>query len=204
MLVRLAAPLFRWLEQRPPLITLILAGCLLAGCGALDYLTGANVGLSIAYLLPICLVTWRLSRHAGLLAALLSIPIWGVSNTESLDRWNGLVLAWNAAVRLGIFVIVIDILGSLRDALTREQLAARTDGLTGLLNRRAFEEAIQLRLQRPVAAYLALAYLDLDNFKALNDQRGHATGDEALRAVAATLSAAAPDPALVARLGGDE
>jgi diguanylate cyclase (GGDEF)-like protein/PAS domain S-box-containing protein len=83
---------------------------------------------------------------------------------------------------------------------------SRTDALTGLLNRRAFFEEVRLRLgrqgERPRPG--VLIYVDLDNFKLVNDRFGHQRGDAALKAVAEILSGSARAGDLVARLGGDE
>jgi diguanylate cyclase (GGDEF)-like protein len=89
------------------------------------------------------------------------------------------------------------------------ELQARTDGLTGLLNRRAFLDDINRRLDRlameqePVERG-ALLFLDLDNFKPLNDRMGHEAGDTALVAVGRLLREIVRPTDLVARLGGDE
>ena len=84
--------------------------------------------------------------------------------------------------------------------------ASRTDPLTGLLNRRAFEDEMGARLKRTVNAIApgALLAIDLDNFKAVNDAAGHERGDAALQAVAALFTARTRPGDLVARLGGDE
>jgi diguanylate cyclase (GGDEF)-like protein/PAS domain S-box-containing protein len=83
---------------------------------------------------------------------------------------------------------------------------ARTDPLTGLLNRRAFLEEVERRIDRldREAQSGTLLFFDLDNFKALNDQFGHEIGDEALILAAAMLRNLVRPMDLVARLGGDE
>lgn len=87
----------------------------------------------------------------------------------------------------------------------RLESLARTDELTGLLNRRAFLQDIALRHARAGgAASGALVYVDLDNFKAVNDVHGHQKGDEALIALARLLEGNSRPADLVARLGGDE
>ncbi len=97
---------------------------------------------------------------------------------------------------------------ALAQAAAHEALAAlsRTDPLTGLLNRRAFLDDLAARLARRSegAAPAALVYVDLDNFKAVNDGGGHERGDAALRAVAALLVQRTRPGDIVARLGGDE
>jgi len=86
-----------------------------------------------------------------------------------------------------------------------EQLA-RVDSLTGLANRRQFDERLALGLERARRQQLpiALMYLDIDHFKHINDNLGHATGDAVLQRFAQRLGACVRAGDLVARLGGDE
>lgn len=90
--------------------------------------------------------------------------------------------------------------------LMASQHRANHDVLTGLANRALFEEILvhQLAICRRTSAKLAIAYIDLDGFKPVNDLHGHATGDEVLRMVAARLTAAIRESDVAARLGGDE
>lgn len=83
---------------------------------------------------------------------------------------------------------------------------ARTDPLTSLMNRRAFLEELARRLDRLDREKQpgALIYIDLDNFKPVNDRLGHEAGDAALRAAAHLLRGAVRPTDLVARIGGDE
>lgn len=80
---------------------------------------------------------------------------------------------------------------------------ARHDPLTGLHNRRAFELELGEALQRRAGASLYVLYVDLDQFKAVNDNCGHAAGDQLLRQVAERLTAL-QSLGFLARLGGDE
>ena len=86
------------------------------------------------------------------------------------------------------------------------RLAASRDPLTGLLNRHGLLFALQEALDqaRHDSTLLGLIFIDLDNFKPVNDTYGHAAGDECLRAVARRLIHALKPDDLVARLGGDE
>ena len=89
---------------------------------------------------------------------------------------------------------------------TALQFAAATDTLTGIANRRRFDEQLAQSMQRTrvARAPMALAYLDIDRFKAINDSLGHKTGDEVLKEFAARLVRGVRASDLVARLAGDE
>lgn len=105
----------------------------------------------------------------------------------------------------GMYVLASDITES---KLAHRQLVelARTDALTGLPNRRAFEDAIEQAMARAHRAGrpIALAFLDVDHFKQINDSLGHAIGDEVLRIFALRLTASVRVTDTVARLAGDE
>ncbi len=88
----------------------------------------------------------------------------------------------------------------------RLKIAAATDGLTGLANHRHFHERLRSDLQdaRERDQPLAVAALDIDGFKKINDERGHARGDEALKLAAEALEKAVRGDDLVSRMGGDD
>ncbi|OBJ50921.1 diguanylate cyclase [Mycobacterium sp. 1423905.2] len=120
----------------------------------------------------------------------------GHPSLAAVDSW--LVVEVNIALPLAIRVLV--------RALSGDLLRADRDPLTGLLNRRAFQHNTlgMIVARRGIDAHLAVLLIDLDNFKALNDDRGHAAGDYALVQVAKALLAAADGQAVVARSGGEE
>ena len=99
--------------------------------------------------------------------------------------------------------------GELAGTLAGERQArhlAMHDNLTSLHNRGYFRERLSLAVSRATTngSDLAVIYLDLDGFKEINDQHGHAVGDEVLRIIAARLTRAVRVGDTVARLGGDE
>jgi len=143
---------------------------------------------------------------------------WHVLATVSRYRHsiNGAILLWRDDQRQGWSdddrLLIDDVANQV--GLANEQIAnherilrlSRTDSLTGLFNRRAFFEEIARRFQRLSREHkpAALIYVDLDNFKAVNDVHGHQTGDQALLAVRDLLLHHTRPTDLVARLGGDE
>ena len=92
----------------------------------------------------------------------------------------------------------------IRRANDRARFLAHYDELTGLANRRLFRETLHAQFQAPESPSIALLCLDLDRFKAINDTRGHPTGDRLLAAVARRLERQVRAGDLCARLGGDE
>ena len=89
-------------------------------------------------------------------------------------------------------------------AIALAEQRARQDPLTGLTNRRGLGEALERAVQEGGASPAALALIDLDDFKFVNDRFGHAVGDELLRRISQRLAHAVRTRDLVARLGGDE
>jgi diguanylate cyclase (GGDEF)-like protein len=112
-------------------------------------------------------------------------------------------IAAGPAVVLG--VLVLGSAGAI-GVLAQRAASAELDALTGLVNRRGFDEALDIAVRAALRTGepLSAALFDLDHFKAVNDSRGHAAGDEMLRAVAAAWAPRLPRGAVLARHGGDE
>lgn len=175
--------------------------------GVLDYITGAELSFSVFYIIPIMLATWYGGRFAGLTIMVISASIWlGVDLATGSGYSTLFVPLWNTLVRLTFFLIILQLLLALQRKLKLEENFADTDALTGLANRRFFQEQLDREYAR-VLRYpepFTIAYFDLDNFKQVNDTMGHNVGDELLKAVSETLSASIRRSDYAARLGGDE
>ena len=104
------------------------------------------------------------------------------------------------------YVIVMRDMTERKGLEERLSALALTDGLTGLLNRRSFDEALAREWKRAVrhGSEISLLFLDLDHFKRFNDRYGHQAGDDCLCAVAAAVSGAVRATDRVARYGGEE
>jgi diguanylate cyclase len=106
---------------------------------------------------------------------------------------------------LALFAIGFVLLfGADREHLRSIETRAELDATTGLLNRQAFRDLVSARLSRPRSGPSAVAVVDLDGFKAVNDARGHPAGDEVLGLVATAIRANLRAQDLASRYGGDE
>jgi diguanylate cyclase (GGDEF)-like protein len=173
----------------------------------MDYLTDYEICFSIFYLGPIALWTWYLDRKSGVALSALSALAWLVADLKSGDYSHQLFVPyWNASVRLGFFLVFVLILAPLKEAYAREHRMARADFLTGLANLKAFFEKAEYEVERlkRYASPLTVAFLDLDNFKSINDKFGHQTGDKLLIAVAQIIKDNIRATDTAARIGGDE
>ena len=119
--------------------------------------------------------------------------------------------ALNVGMAFGYVVLMLVFHATLTALLVTRLVAelqhrSRHDTLTGLLNRRAMDEALAAQLQRSLrnGEAFAVMMIDIDHFKSINDRHGHAVGDGALRHLAALLRAAVREVDRVARYGGEE
>ncbi len=135
---------------------------------------------------------------AGRLGASPGLLLWRPAGARGWDAEDRMV----AGAATGVIRVVLE-----HEAIQQEMLRqARTDGLTGLLNRSAFLEEVGRRVDRLDREGLpgTLMFVDLDHFKRLNDCWGHEVGDAALMRTASLLRTIFRPSDLVARLGGDE
>ncbi len=119
--------------------------------------------------------------------------------------------SWSTTAFLAVAMVIAGVITAAA-ALTRDRLmgqlmdAASKDALTGCLSRGAFQELLEHEAKRARRHHssFSLVVADVDNLKALNDSRGHHSGDHALRLLAGVLCGAARETDVVGRLGGDE
>jgi len=179
-------------------------GFILVLCIALpDFLLRRTISMSIFYLFPIILTTWLAGRVCGIIIAAVSALMWlAIELISVAPHAEPLVPYWNAFLQFGVFIIVL----LLFDAFRREKISARLDYLTGLGNRRQFFEHAETeinRLQRYEHSF-TVAYIDVDNFKAVNDRYGHTAGDKLLKLIAEAIRVNIRVTDSASRLGGDE
>lgn len=172
---------------------------------------GSYISLDVLYCLPI-LQTARLAsiraarRYDTQTSTIVGITLalaW--SATEVAITWPDFPMA---AFGLNTFTrtVVFTVIGRVMTKLWREREYARKDILTCLANRLELLERLEIEQSRSVRSGrpYSLLYIDIDNFKSLNDTLGHQVGDEALKVLAGILMASSRKVDVAARLGGDE
>ncbi len=169
--------------------------------------TDAEFAFVSLTLLPVLVLAWIGGKWHGLAVALLAAVIWTGADLSSSQRFSTPWIPWiNAVLRIMTYGLIVVLANQVRTQFQKEHELAIHDTLTGLLNRRAFMAtgtAEAKRAQR-YNSHLAVLFVDLDNFKVLNDTRGHRAGDAALQATAQALLGATRGSDFVGRLGGDE
>jgi diguanylate cyclase (GGDEF)-like protein len=173
----------------------------------IDYLSGTELNVEPLYFLPVSVAAWHAGVTSAAVLSAVSATAWKIANEAAglsysrPELWLG-----NMATQLVVFAVVGLLIAYLRQRVEQEEWSSRHDELTGLPNARAFHERAELELARArrYGGPLTLAYIDLDNFKAINDHYGHKAGDSVLRTAASILRRSARASDLPARLGGDE
>ncbi len=198
---------WRWAGRLPKPAAVGIALALTVAVVAGDHATGSDIVCTLLYLAPIGFATWFAGLRAGVSVAVLSAAgqLWSDVDTR-LVPLRPAVDVWNFVAQFGLFVTVAGILHAFRSRLVFEQQLARTDAVTGIANRRAFLEMAQLELERARrhGRPITLVYADADDFKRVNDELGHESGDALLAVIGATLRNGTRAVDAVARLGGDE
>ncbi len=172
-----------------------------------DYITSYELSLTPFYLFIVLLVTWNCSWQLGLLFAVMSFAaptIMGELNGSPYSE--PIYLYVDNANRLVSYLVAMALTAQLKAQHEREKHSARRDYLTGLANLKGFYEELNIELarHRREKTPLSVAYVDCDNFKAVNDRSGHKEGDRLLEEVAKILKSNVRKTDVVGRLGGDE
>jgi diguanylate cyclase (GGDEF)-like protein len=199
-------PLLNSLGKQSRTFILLTSAVLIALVAVADYVTGVELRFYIFYWPSIALVSWYIGRRWGFVAVALSTLGSALANGAEWLAVRTYVLWWNITVNIASFVLLAYLISQLRELVDWEREVARTDFVTGLPNTRAFYEALGVELSRSrrTRTAVTLAYLDIDDFKQVNDRFGHEAGDRALREIAQTIRENLRHPDLLARLGGDE
>ncbi len=202
------APFLALLGPRIPAVALGAlgpAGVALIGV-ALATSPGPGDG-AVLYMWPVVWMAFFYGRRGATLivasiAVCHAIVLWSLPAADGYpDRW------FDVVVSVTIVAFVVESLaGRSDDLLGRVAAEARTDALTGLLNRRGFDERSEIELahSRRERSWLAIVSIDIDYFKRVNDEWGHEAGDRVLAHLASILTSCSREVDVVGRIGGEE
>lgn len=195
------------MNKLPVWLMNILGFCVVTVVGFIDGITGSDYSFSVFYFVTVAFIAWYIGRKSAIFVALSGSVAWSIADIVA-KRYNENILAqlWNDVVHLSLLLFGAYVISELKRRLDREKELARTDQLTGIANRRHFSEVAddEIRRSHRYQDCFSIIYLDIDNFKTVNDTLGHSEGDRLLRQVAATITMNIRESDMVARLGGDE
>jgi len=207
MLFRIHKKTVELFSPRSSVTVISISLTLLALLGGIDYLTG-DYSLIVFYLIPVSLVAWFVNRYSGMIFCFLALATrFIVNEAHTSFAFQGSSLHyWNECIELLFLLIMSLLFSALRKNLDSEKTLACSDPLTGALNRRAFFDIAEYELNRSqrYEHAITIAYIDLDNFKGINDRLGHTAGDNLLIAVTKTIAANIRSTDILSRVGGDE
>ena len=193
--------------------TLLIAAIMLVAAAGLDFLIDANTlsgPFTALYMVPVGFVAWVIGIRYGLATAVVVTAVEGLISDYGLaHRARPFTVATTVGLilmELLAMVAIAILMARLRAALEQERNLSRKDPLTGLENLRAFWEELEIEVERMGRDKrpLAVVYIDVDDFKMVNDSFGHENGDDVLRMVGRTLKDSVRAIDTTARVGGDE
>lgn len=206
--MRLLTKYFDYLDRKGNYFNITLGLICTAVLGLFDHalgtITDTDFTLAFFYLLPISFVSWFAGRTAGVTIALVGAGT-RIFNYPFMKA-EMLPLVWKSGTVFAFFSVIAVLIAKVRELLKHEREMARTDHLTKAVNARAFIEILDneaLRQRRHNIPF-SLAYIDIDDFKKINDEFGHKIGDSVLQSFVQTASDSLRKTDVVARLGGDE
>jgi diguanylate cyclase (GGDEF)-like protein len=192
-------------RSRSSIISISLLLALLIG--AVDCFTGAALSLNLFYLVPPLVATWYAPSAPVGVVAICSIVIWLFVDIATGRVTADSPLPYLSALVRGTFVFTISLLlWKIKVRLVAEESQSRTDPLTHIPNRRHFYDEAEKEIARArrYGQPFTMVYIDLDDFKLINDRLGHEVGDRLLILVANQMQINLRTAEIVARLGGDE
>lgn len=192
-------------QSKPVIVGLSLLSVIFLGIA--DYWCGFELSFALFYILPISLAAWFAGLNCGGIVSIASAITWQIANQLAGQIHSSpIIIYWNAGIRFGFFIVVSLILSKLHQVLEKEKSLSRIDFLTGAMSSREFYDTLERELFRAHRHNhpITISYIDLDNFKSINDTFGHSAGDEVLKIIVTVMLTNLRKIDAVARLGGDE
>jgi diguanylate cyclase (GGDEF)-like protein len=175
--------------------------------GWYEWFKGNELSFSVFYIVPVLAVAWYAGRKSGISISVFAALTWLVGDLLRGHKYSMSLIPYiNAVARTILFLTFSALVLIVRRFLSGETKLANEDFLTKISNGRAFFNyaGMELARLRRYKEPFTLAYFDVDNFKVINDNYGHNTGDALLHDLAYTIRKKIRPTDVVARMGGDE
>ncbi len=192
-------------EKLPKPFLTFFGFLLVLAIGGLDTFTSYDISVTVLYFLPILFIAWYEGGLPAALIALFSAVTWAVSDLLSGHLYTHFAVPiWNAAMMLGMFLIVAYSITTLKKSFIKEREYAHTDDLTGVANIRSFYEQARIEISRSARQKKPLTFtcIDVDSLRQVNETFGHIVGDYVLHEAAKILMSTLRTTDIIARLGG--
>jgi diguanylate cyclase (GGDEF)-like protein len=192
-------------QNRPAIIRICFWITILLGL--IDYLTGPEILFSIFYLIPIFLAAWFAGLIWSVLVSLFCSIIWFMADSLAGHIYSHAAISqWATYMHLGYFLIVSYLVSTVRKMSAEQKRIVHTDYLTDVANSRSFHQLVvaEFSKARRHNQPLTIVYIDIDDFKKINELFGFSIGDKVLKLVAQTIVKNIRSVDLAGRLGGDE
>lgn len=193
---------FAWLENKSNAFNFSVGLLCLSANVFVDWYYGVAYNFTFLYIFPVAFTTWLAGKKYGIFTAAVASLSYSINKELFFDT----AAIWNATGTFIVFSVIGTLVGTVRTMWENEQSLSRNDHLTGLLNSRSFLETLDYEISRFKRSPdpFALAYIDLDSFKEVNDTYGHQRGDELLKLTANIMRSTLRNTDLASRMGGDE
>ena len=197
----------RFMRRLPDALQLVVGLGIIAGLTFFKLTAGHSVTLIDFLLIPVVGVGWFASaRWYGYVVAIVAASCTSVIAMIAETQSSPAAALVSGVARFALYLVVLWLLGMMRRERAAHQLEAATDQLTGVANARGFAAIAHAEIERAhrYQHELSLAFLDVDDFKGINDRLGHLEGDRVLQQVSHLMRCMVRGVDAVSRVGGDE
>lgn len=162
--------------------------------------------IATLYVIPISIACWYFGSREGLAVTIFVTVLASIKYPLFSPDPQTWVAIYNGAARATAFFFIATVVLGARRVFAQMHYIAHRDGVTGVLNKAAFNTALDVQIQqaRALGCRLLLTFIDLDGFKKVNDEFGHDAGDTVLRVFTEAVEKEFRVTDLIGRLGGDE
>jgi len=175
--------------------------------GVINHFTSKELSFLVFYIIPVFMGTWFIGTWAGVVLSVCCAITWAFANNVFNHSYDHAYIPyWNFTMYAGFLIATTYYLKLLKKSQEQERQVASTDFMTRAVSRRYFLELAESEIDRArrYTHPFTAVYIDIDNFKTINDTFGHDIGDELLLRVVATIKEQIRSSDIIARLGGDE